>query len=72
MMSERQRTIDQTWVASGPAGAVGVIHRTGSDYAFRLLADDVTHSGYPSLAIAKSALHAHLAPGTDWPDFTEH
>lgn len=71
-MREQPQTIDQTWVASGPAGAIGVVQRSGSDYSFRLLADDVEHGGYPSLAIAKSALHAHLAPGSDWPDFIEH
>jgi len=71
-VSERAQAIDQTWVASGPAGAIGVIHRSGNEYDFRLLADGVSHGGYPSLDIAKSALHAHLAPGSDWPDFTEH
>ena len=27
---------------------------------------------YPSMEIAKSALHARMTPGSDWPQFTEH
>jgi hypothetical protein len=27
---------------------------------------------YPSLTVAKSALYAALAPGSDWPEFREH
>ena len=27
---------------------------------------------YPSMEVAKNALHSHLAPGSDWPQFREH
>ncbi|HAS30757.1 MAG TPA: methyltransferase, partial [Microbacterium sp.] len=27
---------------------------------------------YPTMDVAKSALHAHLKPGSDWPQFREH
>lgn len=62
----------QTWVAFGPAGAVGSIHRVEGGYTFKLLADDSYRAVYPSLEVAKSALHASLLPGSDWPDFREH
>ncbi len=65
--------IEKTWVAYGPAGVVGTVHRVDDGgYTFRLLSDTNPRGDYPSLDIAKSALHANLAPGTDWPDFREH
>jgi hypothetical protein len=27
---------------------------------------------YPTMEIAKSALHAAMTPGSDWPQFREH
>ncbi|PRY70072.1 hypothetical protein B0I08_101197 [Glaciihabitans tibetensis] len=65
-------TIYQNWVAFGPAGAVGSIHRTDDGYIFRLLGDSEPRATYPSLEVAKSALHAALLPGSDWPEFREH
>lgn len=62
----------QTWVAFGPAGAVGSIHRVTDGFTFRLVKDAEYRGVYPTLEVAKSALHANLAPGTDWPDFREH
>jgi len=60
------------WVAFGPTGAVGSIHRTDEGYRVRLLADDEPRGLYPTLDVAKSALHASLTPGSDWPEFREH
>ncbi|TXK19643.1 methyltransferase [Homoserinibacter sp. GY 40078] len=65
-------TIEKRWVAFGPAGAVGVIHRTSDGFRVKLVDDDDYRGSYPSLEIAKSALHAALAPGSEWPEFTEH
>lgn len=63
---------EKTWVAFGPAGALGTIRRNETGYAVRLL-DDSTHRGvYPRLDVAKSALYAALLPGSDWPEFREH
>ena len=62
----------QSWVAFGPAGALGSVHRINTGYTFRLLGDADPRSVYPSLGVAKSALHAALVPGSDWPDFREH
>ena len=64
--------IVKTWVASGPAGAIGSIHQTDDGYTFRLLSDDDFRGSYPTLEVAKSALYASLEPGADWPEFREH
>lgn len=72
-MSNQNLTITgHTWVASGPAGATGSIHRVEGGYTFRLLRDGRYRGVFPSLAVAKSALHASLGPGADWPEFREH
>jgi hypothetical protein len=70
-MSE-DTVIYQNWVAFGPAGAIGSVHRIDEGFTFRLLGDDTPRPTYPSLEVAKSALHAALPPGTDWPEFKEH
>ncbi|MDJ0335561.1 methyltransferase [Salinibacterium sp. G-O1] len=70
-MSEKTLT-GQTWVAFGPAGAVGSIHRVEDGYTFKLVADADFRASYPTLEIAKSALHAALLPGAEWPEFREH
>lgn len=63
---------DKTWVAFGPAGAVGSVHKIDDKYTFKLLTDDGYRSTYPSLDVAKQALYAALAPGAEWPEFREH
>ncbi|AYF97050.1 methyltransferase [Protaetiibacter intestinalis] len=70
-MSE-STTVEQRWVAFGPAGAVGTIHRTGETFQVKLVDDADYRGSYPSLDVAKSALHAALTPGSEWPDFREH
>lgn len=71
-MSDRETATDQRWVAFGPAGAVGSIHRTDDGFAVRLM-DAAHYRGvYPTLHVAKSALHASMLPGSEWPDFREH
>ena len=71
-MSDRNTATEQRWVAFGPAGAVGSIHRTDDGFAVKLMNDSETRGTYPTLDVAKSALHASLLPGSDWPDFKEH
>ena len=61
-----------TWLAQGPAGTVGWISRVADGYTFRLVKDTQPRAVYPSLDVAKSALHASLVPGSDWPEFIEH
>ncbi len=64
--------VSQAWVAFGPAGALGTIHKIGGEYAMKLLNDDEYRGTYPSLDVAKHALHAALLPGSDFPEFREH
>ncbi len=65
-------TVERRWVAFGPAGAVGSIHRTAEGFRVRLIDDADYRGSYPSLEVAKSALHAAMAPGSEWPEFREH
>jgi hypothetical protein len=62
----------QTWVASGPSGAIGSIHRVEDGYTFKLLTDDDFRGVYPTLEAAKGALFASLVPGSERPEFREH
>ena len=71
-MTSNQMTIEKTWVAYGPAGVVGTVHKTDVGYTFRLLTDEVSRADFPSLGVAQSALHAALLPGAEWPEFREH
>lgn len=70
-MSDMTQTL-QTWVAFGPAGAVGSVHRVDDGFTFKLLTDDGFRSVYPSLEAAQGALYASMLPGSDWPEFREH
>lgn len=62
----------QTWVAFGPAGALGSVHSAEEGFTFKLLTDDGFRSVYPTLEGAQGALFASLLPGSDWPEFREH
>ena len=63
---------EQRWIAFGASGATGTILHTTIGYAVRMLNDDSARGIYPTLEVAKSALHAAMAPGSDWPEFREH
>lgn len=65
-------TTTGTWVAVGQAGAVGSIHRTGEGFSIRVGSSDEYHGDYPTLDVAKSALHARLGHGAERPEFIEH
>lgn len=62
----------QTWVAFGPAGALGSVHGVEGGFTFRLLGEAGFRAVYPELQTAKRALVAALAPGSEWPEFREH
>ena len=68
----RPSTAHGTWVAIGSVGAVGSIHRVEDGYAVKLLPDGASRGTYPSLDVAKNALHAALPPGSERPEFREH
>ena len=65
-------TTGQRWVAFGDSGATGTILHTADGYAVRLLADGEPRGVYPTLEVAKSAMHASMPPGSNWPEFREH
>jgi hypothetical protein len=71
-MSDQTAT-RQTWVALGPSGTVGSIHRTHEGFTVRLPSRETDGSAvFPTLAVAKSALFAALGPGAEYPEFREH
>ncbi|MFW8745062.1 hypothetical protein [Mesorhizobium japonicum] len=69
-----EQSTQQRWVAFGPNGAIGSISLGEEGYAVRLIGDpDAQDRGvFESLEVAKGALHAAMAPGSDWPEFREH
>lgn len=69
-MSENTTTT-RRWVAFGPAGAIGSIHQTDDGFRVKLL-DGAPEREYPTLEVAKNALHASLPSGAEWPEFREH
>jgi len=72
MTTDRVELTGQSWLALGPAGAVGSVHRTSHGFAVRLAGRDEFSGEYPTLAVAKSALFASLGPGAEYPEFREH
>jgi hypothetical protein len=68
----QRETTQGTWVAIGAVGAVGSIHRVASGYEVKILRDGTSRGVYPSLDVAKNALHAALPPGSERPEFSEH
>jgi len=65
-------TTRRLWVAYGPTGAAGMIRTDGGAYVVTMAGADAPVGSYESLDVAKNALHAHLKPGADWPEFREH
>lgn len=66
-------TSSALWVAYGSEGSVvGTIKRVGGEYVATIADADSSLGSYPTMEIAKSALHGHLPPGSDWPRFQEH
>lgn len=67
-----QTSTSALWVAYGTGGVVGMIRHRGDEYVVTMAGADAQLGAYPTMEIAKSALHAHLSPGADWPTFREH
>ncbi|WP_144754939.1 methyltransferase [Curtobacterium pusillum] len=61
-----------TWVAVGPAGAVGSIHLADGGFRVELYGHRGAGGTYPSLESAKGAVHAALGPLADRPEFRAH
>ncbi|GAA1990572.1 methyltransferase [Microbacterium pumilum] len=60
------------WVAYGQSGVVGSIRKDDGGYTVTMAGADAAAGTYPSMEVAKSALHSHMTPGSDWPEFREH
>jgi len=68
-----QATTTRTiWVAFGASGVVGTIRKDEDGYTVTMADADSSVGVYPSMDVAKSALYAHMRPGSDWPRFQEH
>lgn len=66
-------TSSTLWVAYGTEGnVVGTIRRDDEGYIATIADADASLGTYPTMEIAKSALHGHLPPGADWPRFQQH
>lgn len=60
------------WVAYGDGGVTGTIKKTDDGYTVTMAGADRAAGVYPSMDIAKSALHSRMRPGSAWPSFVEH
>ncbi len=73
--SAAQASAPQTsalWVAYGDRGVAGSIRHSGADYVVTMAGADAALGTYPSMSVAKGALHAAMRPGSDWPIFRQH
>jgi len=71
-MSTTANTTSALWVAYGNDGVVGSIRHAGEQYIVTMAGADAELGAYPTMDVAKSALHARMRPGADWPVFREH
>lgn len=62
----------QRWVAFGPEGVVGSIQRRDDGFVVLMTSDGRYRGVYPTLNVAKQALHAAMGAAADWPEFREH
>lgn len=70
-MSDSQ-THQTLWVAHGAIGAVGTIRKSEDGYLVTMSGAEEPSGTFPTMEIAKRALHAKMSPGSDWPHFVEH
>lgn len=67
-----ETTHHTVWVAYGANGVVGSIRKDEDGYTATLTGAAASLGVYPTMEIAKSALHSNLRAGADWPEFREH
>lgn len=66
-------TSSSLWLAYGSEGSVaGSIRKADDGYTVTMAGASEALGTYPSMEVAKSALHGHMTPGADWPMFREH
>jgi len=71
-MTSTTETHHALWVAYGASGVQGSIRKDESGYTVTMARAEQSAGTYPTMEIAKSALHARMTPGSDWPQFLEH
>lgn len=65
-------TTEALWVAYGDGRVVGAIRKHEDAYTVTIAGADDVLGTYPTMDVAKSALHASLSPGAEWPTFRQH
>jgi len=66
-------TSSTLWVAYGTEGnVVGTVRKTHDGYIPTIAGAEASIGTFPTMDIAKNALHGHLPFGSDWPQFREH
>lgn len=69
-LDERTRAL---WVALDASGVVGAIRKHGDDaYTVTMAGADEPFGTFPTMEIAKQALHSRMRPGSAWPSFEQH
>ncbi|MFV0373114.1 methyltransferase [Microbacterium sp.] len=66
-------TTSTIWVAYGAEGnVVGTIRKADDTYTVTMAGASEALGSYPTMDIAKNALHAHMRAGSPRPQFREH
>jgi len=65
-------TTHALWVAYGTGGVVGSIRKDEDGYTVTMAGAKESSGSYPTMDVAKRALHARMTPGSDWPQFEQH
>lgn len=65
-------THSSLWVAYGSSGVVGSIRKGADGYTVTMAGAETTAGTYPTMDVAKNALHSRMRPGSAWPTFEEH
>jgi hypothetical protein len=61
------------WIAYAADGrVVGTIRGNDDGYLVTIAGASSSVGTYPTMEIAKNALHTHLRPGSDWPTYRQH
>ncbi len=60
------------WVAYGTGGVVGSIRSSDAGFVVTMAGADAAAGTYPTMEVAKAALHSAMSPGSDWPRFEQH
>ena len=72
-MSTTTSPTSTLWLAYAADGhVVGSIRRVDETCTVTMAGADAPLGTYPTMEIAKSALHSHLPPGSEWPRFGQH